>query len=60
MSGGQQIIDGLRNAADHATVRRHILDWIRDDLRPAAQMTITPEQVNALTDRICGSKTTER
>lgn len=58
--GGQKILDGLGDALHHATVHKHIREWIRDDLGNAAKMTITPNQVFALVDRICGTKTTER
>lgn len=59
VSGGK-IIDGLTCALEHATVQRHVHEWIRDDLGTAAKMTITPTQVAALVDRICGTKTTIR
>lgn len=54
----QKILDGLGDALRHATVHEHIREWICDDLEIAAQMTITPKQVDALADRICGTKTT--
>ncbi len=60
MAGGGKIIDGLESALDYATVQRHVHEWIRDDIGLAAKMSIKPQQVAALVDRICGTKTTTR
>ena len=56
---GKKIIEGLEGAAEYARVRRHILDWIREDVPLAGKMNLYPEHVSKLVDRICGSKTRE-
>jgi hypothetical protein len=55
---GKKAIEGLECAAEYARTRRAVLDWIRDDTPLAIKMTILPEHVDKLIDRICGSKTT--
>ena len=51
------ILEGAREAEHHARVTRVIHDWIRDDLGIAAKMTIMPDQVFSLVDRLTGSTT---
>ena len=55
MSG--KIIEGMQEVAEHTRVRSAIFAWIRDDVGMAAKMTITPEIVDKLTDRIVGTTT---
>lgn len=55
-----KILSGLVDAAEYARVRRHILDWIREDVPLAGKMNLYPEHVSKLMDRICGSKTRAR
>ncbi len=55
---GKKITEGLEDAVEHAKVHRAVCDWIRDDAPLAAKMSLTPEHVAKLVDRICGSVTT--
>lgn len=50
--------DGLRGAVEYAKVQRAIHDWIRDDAPVSVKMSLMPEHVAKLVDRICGSRTT--
>lgn len=55
MSGSKVL--GLRDAADYARVQRVVREWIAsDDVPLAAKMVLHPKHVNALVDRLCGSK----
>lgn len=54
------ILKGAQEAAEYAKVRRHVFDWIRDDVGMAAKMTITPNIAAKLVDRICGSVTHDK
>lgn len=58
-NAGKKLIEGVEQAVEYARVRRHILDWIRDDVPLAGKMNLYPEHVSKLVDRICGSKTRE-
>jgi len=55
---GSKVLAGLRDAADYARVQRVVREWIAsDDVPLAAKMVLHPKHVNALVDRLCGSKT---
>lgn len=56
---GKKIIEGLSDAVRHASTRRIVLDWIRDDVPLAGKMNLKPEHVDKLVDRLCGSITTQ-
>lgn len=52
-----KVVSGLLDALDYARVERVIHDWIREDAPVNVKMTLTPEHVAKLIDRITGAKT---
>lgn len=43
-----KILSGLEDAAEYARVRRHILDWIREDVPLAGKMNLYPQHVSGI------------
>ena len=53
-----KIVQGLEQALDHARVRSAVHAWIREDCPVVVQMSLTPEQVARLVDRVAGTTAT--